>query len=156
MHFVCNSVTMTKFMSTLTLKRLSSVSVLTVTKYIHSDSVKRQENANCWEICLSEKITKLKLDGEQKVNLTWCKTEQFWQAPTVASAAIGKALGLVSPGIMIRPFPRPSNPCLITDQQKTTWRRQDSYKFPTSLSCFKTTSHSASITLRRTQDRTPH
>ena len=33
--------------------------------------------------------------------LTPCNTEQLWQAPTVASAAIRAALDWVSPGIMV-------------------------------------------------------
>lgn len=33
---------------------------------------------------------------------TWCKTEQFWQFPTVASAAIATFLDWLSPGIMVR------------------------------------------------------
>lgn len=32
---------------------------------------------------------------------TWCKTEQFWQFTTVASAAIATILDWLSPGIMV-------------------------------------------------------
>lgn len=38
----------------------------------------------------------------QQHDLTWCKTEQFWQFPTVASAAIATVLDWLSPGIMVK------------------------------------------------------
>lgn len=36
-----------------------------------------------------------------KVDLTWCKTVQFWQLPAVASAAIATVLDWLSPRIMV-------------------------------------------------------